>query len=104
MVHFSPVERVGLLPSASIAITVLQFRTIVGVVPSLPALETSNVTLILLGGCGWVRAVLIAACSIPIPIPWAIMIMGTSSIVGVASMVVDKSCRVQGETRLLLSS
>ena len=44
VVHLSPIERVGLLPSASIAIAVLQFRTIVGVVPSLPALETSNVT------------------------------------------------------------
>ena len=104
VVHLSPVERVGLLPSASIAISVLQFRTIIGIVPSLPALETGNVTLILLGGCGWIRAVLIAACSIPIPILWAIMIMRTSSIVSVASMDMGKSSRVRGETRLLLSS
>ena len=96
MVHLSSVERVWLLPSASIAIAVLQFRTIVGVVSSLPALETSNVTLILLVGCGWVRAVLIAACSIPIPIPWDSMTMVTSSIMGVASMVMNKSSRVQG--------
>ena len=104
VVHLSPVERVGLLSSASITVAVLQFRTIVGVVPSLPTLETSNVTLILLVGCGWVRAVLIATCSVPIPITWAIMIMRTSSIVGVASMVLDKSSRVRGETGLLLSS
>ena len=67
MVHLSSVERVGLLPSASISIAVLQFRTIIRVVPSLPALETSNVTLILLGGCGWVRAVLIAAAPFLFP-------------------------------------
>ena len=104
VVHLSPVERVGLLPSASIAISVLQLRTIIGVVPSLPALETSNVTLILLGGCGWVRAVLIAACSIPVSILGATVVVRTPSIVGVTSMVMDKSSRVRGETRLLLSS
>ena len=101
----SPVERIGLLPSASIAIAVLQFRTIVGVVPSLPALETGNVTLILLGGCGWVRAVLIAACSIPVSILGAIVVMGSSSIVSVSSMVVvGVSSRVRGKMRSLLSS
>ena len=92
----SPVERVGLLPSASIAISVLQFRTIIGIVPSLPTLETGNVTLILLGGCGSVRAVLIAACSIPISILGAIVVMGTSSIVSMASMVMGISSRVRG--------
>ena len=100
----SPVERVGLLPGASISISVLQFRAVTGVVPSLPALETGNVTLILLGGCGWVRVVLIAACSIPISILRATVVMRTSSIVGMASMVVGKSSWVWGETGFLLSS
>ena len=105
MVHLSSIETVGLLPSASITIAVLQFRTIVGVVPILPALETGNVTLILLGGCGWVRAVLIATCSVPIPIPWAIMIMQTPSIGIMTSMVmVNVSSQVRGKTGPLLSS
>ena len=68
MVHLTSSEGIGLLSSASITISVLQFRTVIGVVPSLPALQTSNVTLVLLGGCGWVRAVLVATCSIPISI------------------------------------
>ena len=84
----SPIERVGLLPSASIAISILQFQTIIGVVPSLPALETGNVTLILLGGCGWVRAVLIAACSVPVSILGAIVV--------VTSMVMNEPSRIRG--------
>ena len=105
MVHLSPIERVGLLPSASIAIAVLQFRTIIGVVPSLPALETSNVTLILLGKRCWVGTVLVVACSIPIPILRATMVMRTSSIGIMASMVmVNVSSRVRGKTGSLLCS
>ena len=102
--HLSPLERVGLLPRASIAISILWFGTLIGIVSSLPALETSNVTLILLRGCGWVRAVLVAACSIPISILGAIVIMQTSSIVGVASMVMGNPSRVRGEMGFLLSS
>ena len=94
MVHLSLVERVGLLPRASIAITILYFRTLIGIVSSLPALETSNVTLVLLGGCGWVRAVLVAACFIPISILGATVVMRTTYIVGMASMVMNKSSRV----------
>ena len=44
MVHLSLVERVGLLSRASIAISILEFRALIGIVSSLPALETSNVT------------------------------------------------------------
>src|SRR3989337_3088557 len=87
VVHLSPVERVWLFPRASIAISILRFRTLIGIVSSLPALETSNVTLILLDGCGWVRAVLIAACSIPVSILGATVVMRNSSIVSMASMV-----------------
>ena len=104
MVHLTSGEGIGLLPRASIAVAILQLRTIVGIVPSLPALETGNVTLILLGGCGWVRAVLIAACSIPVSILGAIVVMGTSSIVSVASMVMGISSRVRGKAGLLRCS
>ena len=68
MVHLTFGERVGLLGRTPIAISILCFRTLIGIVSSLPALETCNVTLVLLGGCGWVRAVLATACSIPISI------------------------------------
>ena len=104
MVHLSFVEWIGLLPSAPIAISILRFRALRGIVSSLPALETSNVTQVLLGVCCWVRAVLIAAFSIPISIPRATVVMRTSSIVFMASMVMGISSRVRGKTRLLLSS
>ena len=104
MVHLSPVERVGLLPRASIAITILCFRTLIGIVSSLPALVTGDMTQILLSGCCWVGTVLVAACSIPISILGATVVMRTPSIVRVASMVMGISSRVRGKTRLLLSS
>ena len=44
VVHMSFVERVGLLPRTSIAISILCFKTLGGIVSILPALETSNVT------------------------------------------------------------
>ena len=91
MVHLTSGEGIGLLPRTSIAISILCFGTLGGVVAGLPALETSNVTLVLLGGCGWVRAVLIAACSIPVPILGATVVMQTPSIVGMASMVMGIS-------------
>ena len=68
MVHLTFGEGVGILPSASIAITILCFRALSGVVSSLPALETSNVTQILLGGCSGVGTVLTVVSSIPISI------------------------------------
>ena len=68
MVHLSPVERVGLLPRASISIDILQLRTIIGVVSSLPALVTGDMAQVLLSGCGWVGMVLAVASSISIPI------------------------------------
>ena len=64
--------------------------------PNLPALETSNVTLILLGVCGWVRVVLIATCSVPIPILSTIVFMRSSSGAVMTSMVMNKSSRVRG--------
>ena len=75
MVQLSPVERVGLLPRASFAISILCFRALGGIVSSLPALETSNVTRVLLGGRCWVRVVLIAACYIPVSILEATVVM-----------------------------
>ena len=75
MVHLSPVERVGLLPRASISIATLQLRTIISVVPSLPALVTGDMTQILFSGCCWVGTVLVAACSIPISILGATVVM-----------------------------
>ena len=44
VVHLTSGERIWLLPLASIPISLLCFRTLGGVVSSLPALETSNVT------------------------------------------------------------
>ena len=68
MVHLTSGERVGLLSRTSIAISILYFRAFSGVVYGLPALETSNVTQILLGGCRGVGTVLAVASSIPITI------------------------------------
>ena len=75
MVHLSLVERAGLLPRASIAITILCFRALIGIVSSLPALVTGDMNQILLSGCCWVGTVLIATCSIPISILGATMVM-----------------------------
>ncbi len=104
MIHLSPGERAGLLSRASIAITILCLRAVISVVSGLPALETSNLTQILLGERCSVRAVLIAACSIPVSILGATVIMRISYIVGMASMVMGISSRVRGKMRLLLSS
>ena len=75
MVHLSFVERVRLLPRASIAISILCFRKLIDIVSSLPALETSNVTQILLGGCRGVGTALTVASSIPFTILRATMVM-----------------------------
>ena len=42
VVHLSPVERVGLLPRASIDVSILGFRTFIGVMSGLLALVASN--------------------------------------------------------------
>ena len=66
VVHLTSSEGVGLLSRTSIAISILCFRTFNGVVSGLLALETTNVTQILLGGCRGVGTILIVASSIPI--------------------------------------
>ena len=75
MVHLTSGEGVGLLSRTSVAISILCFRTFSGVMSGLPALETSNVTQILLGGCRGVGTVLTVASSIPIAILRATVVM-----------------------------
>ena len=75
MIHLPSGERIGLLSRASISISILYLKTIIGVVSSLPALETSNVTQILLGGCCWVGTALTVAPSIPISILRATLVI-----------------------------
>ena len=96
MVHLPFVEWIGLLSSAPIAVSILCFRALRGIVSTLPALEASNVTLVSLGGCGWIGAVLIVACSVPSPILRTIVVVRTSSVVVMTSMVMNKSSRVRG--------
>ena len=87
MVHLSPIERVRLLPRASVAISILSFRTFIGIMSSLLALVASNVAQILLSWCCSVGTVLAIASSVTIPILEATMVVRTSSIVIVTSMV-----------------
>ena len=75
MVHLSPVERVRLLPRASIAISILSFRTFIGIMSSLMALLESNVSEILLAWGGWVGTILTATSSILIAILGANMVV-----------------------------
>ena len=75
MVHLYSGERVGLLPRFSISIIILQLRAIIGVVSSLPALVTGDMTRVLLSRCCWIRMVLAVASSIPISILGAIVVM-----------------------------
>ena len=49
VVHLSPGERVGLLPRASIAVSVLSFRTFIGIISSLLTLVASDLAQIPLG-------------------------------------------------------
>ena len=64
------------LPRASIAISILGFRTFIGIMSSLLAFVTGDVAQIPLGWCWWVGAVLSVASSIPtlwlceLPPPW----------------------------------
>ena len=62
------VERVRLLPRASIAISILGFRTFIGIMSSLLALKESDLAQVPLGWGRWVGAVLSVASSIPITI------------------------------------
>ena len=100
MVHLSPVERVGLLPRASIAITILCFKTTIGIMSGLLALKTSDLAQVSLGWGRWVGAVLAVASSIPITILGAIVIVRATSSMGMLKM----SSRSRGKTWLLLSS
>ena len=49
VVHLSPVERVRLLPRASIAISILAFRTFIGIMSSLLTLKASDLAQVSLG-------------------------------------------------------
>ena len=51
VVHLSPVERVRLLPKASIAISILAFRTFIGIMSGLLTLKASDLAQVFLG-CG----------------------------------------------------
>ena len=80
MVHLSPVERVGLLPRASIAISILAFWTFIGIMSGLLALKTSDWAQVSLGWGRWVGAVLVVASSITITILGSsVIVRGTSS-------------------------
>ena len=68
MVHPTFGEGVGLLGRTSIAISILRFRTFSGIISGLLALETGDMTQILLGECRGVGTVLTATSSIPIAI------------------------------------
>ena len=75
VVHLTYSEAIGLLSRVSISIAILQLKTIIRIVSSLPALVTSDMTQILLSGCCWVGTVLVVASSIPISILGAIVVM-----------------------------
>ena len=102
MVHLSFVERVGLLPGASIAVPIFNFWAFIGIMSILPALVTSDMAEIPLGGCGRCRAVLVSIGSIPISIAvlGAIVIVRATSSMGMLKL----SYRCRGKTGLLLSS
>ena len=104
MVHLSFVEWVGLLPGASIAVPILSFWAVIGIMSILPALVTGDVAEILLGGCGRGRTILIIVFSIPIPILGAIVVVRTSSSMGVSSMVMGVSSQIRSESGLQLGS
>ena len=66
VVHLPPIKRVRLLPRASIAISILGFRTFISVMSGLLALKASDLAQVFLGWGRWVGAVLAVASSIPI--------------------------------------
>ena len=75
MVHLSSIERVLLLPRASIAISILAFRTFIGVMSDLGTLETSDLTQVSLGWGRWDGSILAIASSIPATILGTIMVV-----------------------------
>ena len=86
MVHVSFVEWVRLLPRASIAISILGFRTFIGIMSILLALKTSDLAQVPFGWGRWVGVVLSVASSIPITILWATMVVQTTSSMGMLKM------------------
>ena len=94
----SPVERVRLLPRASIAISILAFRTFIGIMSGLGTLETSDLAQVSLGWGRWGGPVLAVASSIPITILGAIVIVRATYSMGMLKM----SSRIRGKMRLLL--
>ena len=98
MVHLPPVERVRLLPGTSIAI--LAFRTFIGIMSGLGTLETGDLTQISLGWERWGGPVLAVASSIPITILVAIMVVRTTSSMGMLKL----NSLFRGITGLLLGS
>ena len=96
----SPVERVGLLPRASIVVSILSFRTLISIMSSLLALVASDLAQISLSWGRWVGTVLSVASSIPITILGAIVIVRATSSMGMLKM----SSQPRGKSWLLLSS
>ena len=94
------VERVGLLPRASIAISILSFRTLISIMSSLLALVASDLAQISLSWGRWVGTVLSVASSIPITILGYTMVVRTSYSMG----MLKRSSRIRGKTWLLMSS
>ena len=80
------VERVRLLPRASIAISILGFRTFIGIMSILLALKKSDLAQVPFGWGRWVGAVLSVASSIPITILGAIMVVRATSSRGMLNM------------------
>ena len=75
VVHLSSVERVQLLPRASIAIPILAFRIFIGLMSGLLALKASDLTQNSLRWCLGVGMVLAIASSIPVTILGTIMVV-----------------------------
>ena len=100
MVHLSFVKWIGLLPRASISISILSFRTFISIMSSLLALVASDLAQISLSWGRWVGTVLSVASSIPITILGSTMVVRTSCSMGMLKM----SSRSRGKIWLLLSS
>ena len=100
MVHLAPIERVRLLPRASIAISILAFRTFIGIMSGLGTLERGDLTQNSLGWGRWGGPVLAVTSSIPITILVAIMVVRTTSSMGMLKL----NSLFRGITGLLLGS
>ena len=84
MVHLSPIERVRLLPRASIAISILAFWAFIGIMSGLRTLETGDLTQVSLGWGRWDGTVLAVASSITILV--AILVVRATSSMGMLKM------------------